>query len=119
MGPRLPPDRGRSRAAGQIGFAPVPIASRPPIARVRIVAPALALAVAVVLGGCDVSEDADVDRGRDLFIANCGTCHKLAEAGTSANIGPDLDAAFAQSRADGMDSDTVEGVVEKQIAHPR
>jgi len=73
----------------------------------------------LAFGGCDASEDADVDRGRDLFVAKCGTCHALAQAGTSSNIGPDLDAAFARARADGMDSDTIEGVVEKQIAHPR
>jgi len=76
-------------------------------------------AVLIVLPGCDVAENADVDRGRNLFVAECGTCHQLAQAGTTSQIGPDLDAAFAQSRADGMDNDTIEGVVEKQIAHPR
>ena len=35
------------------------------------------------------------------------------------SIGPDLDAAFAQARADGMDNDTVEGVVQTQIESPR
>jgi mono/diheme cytochrome c family protein len=69
--------------------------------------------------GCDASEDADLVRGRALFLQNCGTCHTLAEAGTSAQVGPDLDASFAQARGDGMDSDTVEGVVQQQIAHPR
>ena len=37
----------------------------------------------------------DVARGRVLFIQKCGTCHKMAEAGTTAQIGPDLDDAFA------------------------
>jgi mono/diheme cytochrome c family protein len=86
---------------------------------------ARAVALAAVLGGlvfmfgCDASEDADLVRGRALFLQNCGTCHTLAEAGTSAQVGPSLDASFARARADGMDSDTVEGVVQKQIAHPR
>jgi mono/diheme cytochrome c family protein len=71
------------------------------------------------VAGCDVSEDADLDRGQALFTAQCGTCHTLTAAGSTANIGPNLDAAFARARADGMDSDTIEGVVQKQIAHPR
>ena len=33
--------------------------------------------------------------------------------------GPDLDQAFAQARRDGMNEETVEGVVLRQIAHPR
>lgn len=78
-----------------------------------------ALAASVVVAGCDASEDANTERGRALFQQNCGTCHALAQAGTSANIGPDLDAAFAQARADGMDNDTIEGVVQTQIEAPR
>jgi mono/diheme cytochrome c family protein len=73
----------------------------------------------VAMAGCDTTENADVVRGRALFQAKCGTCHALAEAGTSANVGPDLDAAFAQARADGMDNDTIEGVVQTQIEAPR
>ncbi len=99
---------------------------RPPLARSRRrIAPSrlgvvvAAIATAVVVAGCDATEDANVDRGRALFQQNCGTCHALAQAGTSANIGPDLDAAFAQARADGMDNDTVEGVVQTQIESPR
>lgn len=80
---------------------------------------ALAFGALILIAGCDVSEDADLDRGRQLFLSNCGTCHTLAEAGSGADVGPDLDASFAQARADGMDSDTVEGVVQQQIANPR
>ena len=71
------------------------------------------------MAGCDASEDADLDRGRALFLPKCGTCHTLAQAGSGADIGPDLDASFAQARADGMDNDTIEGVVQQQIANPR
>ena len=78
-----------------------------------------AVAAAVVVAGCDATEDADVERGRALFQQKCGTCHALAEAGTSANVGPDLDASFADARAEGMDSDTIEGVVQTQIENPR
>ena len=93
--------------------------SRPFPLRSRFAVLAAASAAVITVAACDVSENADVDRGRDLFVAQCGTCHALAQAGTASEIGPDLDAAFARSRADGMDNDTIEGVVEKQIAHPR
>ena len=75
---------------------------------------------AVAFGaGCDAQEDADRENGRALFIEKCGTCHAFAEAATTASVGPDLDAAFADARASGMDSDTVEGVTQSQIANPR
>ena len=79
----------------------------------------VALAGLAALAGCDVSENSDLERGRALFQAKCGTCHALSEAGTSAEIGPDLDASFADARASGMDNDTIEGVVQAQIANPR
>jgi mono/diheme cytochrome c family protein len=59
-----------------------------------------------------------ISRGRLLFIEKCGQCHSLAQAGTKANAGPDLDLAFAAARAVGQDSDTVEGVVDNQIDNP-
>ena len=30
-------------------------------------------------------------KGKPLFIANCGGCHTLADAGTSGTVGPNLD----------------------------
>ena len=80
---------------------------------------ALGAAVVALLSGCDLNENADTDNGRDLFIANCGECHYLSEAGTTGNLGPDLDSAFANARSEGMDQDTIEGVVTDQIEHPR
>ena len=79
----------------------------------------LAAAAIVAVSGCDLQENADLDNGRQLFTEKCGTCHALKEAGTVAEIGPDLDSAFQAARKTGMDSDTVEGVVEAQIANPR
>jgi mono/diheme cytochrome c family protein len=76
------------------------------------------MAVALPATGCGTS-DADPERGRTLFIQKCGTCHAMAQAGTTAQIGPDLDHAFAAARASGQTGSTVEGVVEAQVEFPR
>ncbi len=72
----------------------------------------------VVVSGCGTT-NADTARGRTLFVKNCGTCHTLAQAGTSGVQGPNLDAAFAAAREVGEDSGTVEGVVKAQVENPR
>lgn len=91
-----------------------------PAGRARLLLGA-AVAVAALAGftGCDLQESADLDNGEQLFTQKCGTCHTLTGAGTTATIGPNLDTAFAASRASGMDQDTIEGVVESQISNPR
>jgi cytochrome c6 len=33
----------------------------------------------------------DVAAGKTAFVATCGGCHTLKDAGTSGNVGPDLD----------------------------
>ena len=35
----------------------------------------------------------DPAAGREVFLANCGTCHTLDDAGTTGTIGPNLDAS--------------------------
>lgn len=75
-------------------------------------------AVALPASGCGTTT-ADPNRGRVLFIEKCGTCHTLAQAGTSAQVGPNLDDAFASARAAGEGGDTVEGVVKAQVEYPR
>jgi mono/diheme cytochrome c family protein len=75
-------------------------------------------AVALPASGCGTSS-ADPNRGRVLFIQKCGVCHTLAQAGTTAQIGPNLDDAFAAARAAGEGGDTVEGVVKAQVEFPR
>lgn len=60
----------------------------------------------------------DVTRGKELFTASCGSCHVLADAGTKGQIGPNLDHAFVQARADGLGETTIESVVRGQIAYP-
>jgi mono/diheme cytochrome c family protein len=80
---------------------------------------AVSLLALAAMTGCDLQEDADLDRGEQLFTQKCGSCHALTGAGTNADVGPDLDAAFVASRDAGMDQDTIEGVVESQITNPR
>jgi mono/diheme cytochrome c family protein len=84
----------------------------PPLALVALVA------LVVAASGCGTTT-ADPARGRTLFVQKCGVCHELAQAGTSAQIGPNLDAAFAVARSIGNDSDTVEGIVKAQVEYPR
>ena len=89
--------------------------------------PALLLAAGMLAGlaaGCGTSTSAPVtggfqDRGRQLFSANCGTCHIMAQAASLGVQGPDLDAAFASAREVGMDGDTIEGIVKAQVENPR
>jgi mono/diheme cytochrome c family protein len=82
---------------------------------------ALAVAVALVpvLSGCGVSAKGDFNRGKQLFAAHCSVCHTLQDAGSTSTTGPDLDAAFAQARAQGMDPETIAGVVKNQVENPR
>lgn len=80
---------------------------------------AVALAAVAGLTGCDLQENADLERGEQLFTQKCGSCHALTGAGTNADVGPNLDYAFKAARAVGMDQDTIEGVVESQVENPR
>jgi mono/diheme cytochrome c family protein len=74
--------------------------------------------LALTASGCGTST-ADEQRGRVLFVQKCGVCHAMAQAGTTAQIGPNLDAAFAAARAAGEGGETVEGIVEAQVEFPR
>jgi len=88
-----------------------------PLIRPLLVLAALA-GVVVAASGCGTTS-ADETRGRVLFVQKCGTCHAMAQAGTTAQIGPDLDDAFASARESGQNSDTVEGIVKAQVEYPR
>jgi mono/diheme cytochrome c family protein len=87
---------------------------------IRLLAPLVALLAAVVaISGCGTT-NADIARGRVLFTKDCGTCHVMAQAGTSGVQGPNLDDAFAAAReAGGFDAATVEGIVKAQVDDPR
>jgi mono/diheme cytochrome c family protein len=83
----------------------------------------LALAGAALLAaGCAGravdSSAADANSGKTLFSQNCGGCHALADAGTTANVGPNLDDAFRASRTEeggSFDSSTIFDVTLDQM----
>jgi cytochrome c551/c552 len=78
----------------------------------------LVAAAVLSLAACGRDEP-DLSNGKALFTQECGTCHILGRAGTQGTTGPDLDAAFRTALADGMDRETVEGIVHDQILNPR
>jgi len=77
-----------------------------------------AVAISLPLGACG-RNDRDLENGKAKFVEKCGSCHELGRAGTAGTTGPSLDTAFQTAPADGMDRDTVEGIVHRQILHPR
>ena len=91
---------------------------RPRAPRPALVIASALVALGLALGACGRDEP-DLSNGKAQFVETCGQCHELARAGTAGTQGPSLDAAFQAALAKGMDRDTVQGVVEDQIAHPR
>jgi mono/diheme cytochrome c family protein len=89
---------------------------RVPRSLAAVVFSALAL---VVLGGCAVKHPtASLVQGKILFSQKCGSCHTLAHANASGTTGPNLDDMFAQPRADGEKSTSIEGLVSYWIKYP-
>jgi cytochrome c2 len=89
--------------------------------------PSGAATAAAILGavlaaaGCGtggVQRDSNTAGGKELFVSKCGSCHTLADAATSGKVGPDLDAAFGPSRAQGFEESTIRQVVRDQIHYP-
>lgn len=83
-----------------------------------VLAPLCAFAIALPLGACGRDEP-DLENGKAMFVEKCGSCHELGRAGTAGTTGPSLDTAFQTALADGINRDTVEGIVHRQILHPR
>jgi mono/diheme cytochrome c family protein len=99
----------------------------------RVAAGALIALAALAAAGCGsvgyLGEGGNKTNGKALFISACGSCHVLADAGTTGTIGPDLDAGFLQFRRDAEGENpsaediadveaTVRQVVRGQIAYP-
>ncbi|HEX3294812.1 MAG TPA: c-type cytochrome [Solirubrobacterales bacterium] len=86
---------------------------------VWVVATMIATAALVAMTGCNLGPKPDLDKGQQLFTQKCGSCHTLTGAGTNGTVGPNLDYAFKQARANGQDSDTFAGVIKAQVENPR
>lgn len=72
------------------------------------------------LGGCSIKQahQADLINGKKVFVQKCGSCHTLARAGSKGTVGPNLDDAFRNSLANGLQRNTVKGAVHAQILNP-
>jgi cytochrome c2 len=96
----------------------------------RASAAAVLALFALAITGCGsgvgktVSGNADVSRGKELFINGeagkpaCAACHTLAEANATGKIGPNLDASFRPDRKQGFKESTIRQVVADQIRYP-
>lgn len=94
----------------------------------RLLGAAVVVAAALVLAGCGSSGklaagEGNRSQGKRLFQQKCASCHALADAGSKANIGPNLDEAFKYARDEsveqqGFDESTIRDVVRGQISYP-
>jgi len=70
----------------------------------RALLPLAVAGAALLAAGCGGravdSSSADASAGKTLFSQNCGGCHTLADAGTTGNLGPNLDDAFRAARTE-------------------
>ena len=75
-----------------------------PATRARYGIPAAAIALVIVAAGCGGSSGSSSETGsttapgtvsaaagKTIFVANCATCHTLADAGATGSVGPNLD----------------------------
>ena len=86
--------------------------------RRHLLGSALAAVAVLAATGCGtggLSKGGDPATGKTLFIAKCGSCHTMADAGTQGKVGPNLDDAFAGDRRQGYKESTIQQVVRDQI----
>lgn len=69
-------------------------------------------------GGSVAGKSADKAHGLKIFQTTCAGCHTLAAAGSTATIGPNLDAAFAEARSEGYKESAILDIVHDQIKFP-
>jgi plastocyanin len=85
----------------------------------RFAALAVGALAVLGLGGCTLKHPtANLVNGKQLFVQKCGSCHVLSHASTQGQVGPNLDAAFRQDRADGVKSTSIQGLVDYWIQYP-
>ena len=79
--------------------------------------------IVVVASGCGTggpTSGGNASAGKKIFLAEgrCGSCHTLKDAQSRGTVGPNLDAAFAQDKAEKFKLSTIENVVHDQIKYP-
>jgi mono/diheme cytochrome c family protein len=92
---------------------------------VRLSAAGFVCLIALLAAGCGTGgtapANADKAAGKLLFVngahgqQSCGSCHTLADAGTTGTLGPNLDSAYAGDRVIGMKDSSFEAMVRQQI----
>jgi mono/diheme cytochrome c family protein len=83
----------------------------------------LAALIVVLASACGTGgpvKGGNATAGKKLFLAEarCGSCHTLKDAGSRGTVGPNLDAAFAQAKAEDYKQSSIENVVRDQIRYP-
>lgn len=87
----------------------------------------LLLLAAFALTGCGTGglvKKGDPALGKQIFSkkltggVSCAGCHTLAAAGSAGTLGPNLDAAFCEARAEGYKDSAIEDIVAGQIRAP-
>ena len=90
------------------------------LARQRsLAALALMAVIAVVAAGCGREHEPVLVNGKAQFVQKCSSCHVLGRANAQGKTGPNLDESFEVALRDGMNQETVAGVVRRQIANVR
>jgi mono/diheme cytochrome c family protein len=84
----------------------------------------LAAFIVAVGTGCGTggpAEGGNATQGQKLFLSEgqCGGCHTLRAAPSTGQIGPNLDEAFQQDKAEGFEESGIQNVVLDQIRFPR
>jgi mono/diheme cytochrome c family protein len=75
--------------------------------------------IVISLGGCAIKHaTANLVTGKQLFASKCGSCHTLSHANSTGTVGPNLDDAFRQDRADGVKGTSIEGLIDYWIQYP-
>jgi len=82
-----------------------------------------AVLIVVIASGCGTGgpvQGGNASAGKKIFLGDgrCGSCHTLMDAGSRGTVGPNLDDAFAQSKAEGYKLSAIENVVHDQIKYP-